>query len=165
MATELQMTRRALWLAGVTIAITAAAPAALAQSKGKGRIVVYRDDGIGQSGRVWPVELNGQRMGPLEPNTYVVAERAPGVYTLSLEMFDVPGISRQRVSVVAGQTRYYLARVKPKVLERMRGAAGFGIIGALIGAGAASQAEPDGWHEFVPASASAITSLRNVTFP
>src|SRR5262245_65432375 len=64
---------------------------------GKGRIVVFRPDSFGGSiGRSWPVKLDGQALGDVKAGSFVYADRTPGRHMLSLEMFDFPGVSRQR---------------------------------------------------------------------
>jgi len=152
---------RRVLVALVLVSGAVVATAAQAQTSGKARIVVFRPDSPGGAlGRGWPVKVDGQDIGSVQAGSYAVAERAPGPHTLSLEMFDFPGVSKHSVSVAAGQTAYFQVRLKPKSQQSLQGATSFGVIGWAVGSSNAAKAEPNGLFEFVPAAAGAISGLR-----
>jgi len=125
---------------------------------GKARIVIFRQGSLGGSiGRGWPVKVDGQEIGSVKAGGSAIAAVAPGPHTLSLEMFDFPGVSREMVNVGAGHSYYYEVRLKAKAKKALQSATSFGIIGWAVGSSAAINAEPNGLFEFVAAPTDAIS--------
>jgi hypothetical protein len=122
---------------------------------GKGRIVVYRASvWAGALARGWPVKVDNQDAGNLKAGTYVIADRAPGSHTLSMELWDEPGVSKRSVHVAAGQTAFFRLEMREKAKKAMMvgSLVGGGLIGYAIGASIAKNENPNGLYEFVSVS-------------
>jgi hypothetical protein len=82
----------------------------------------------GALARGWPVKVEGQDAGNLKAGTYVIADRAPGSHTLSMEQWDEPGVSKRSVHVAAGQTAFFRLEMREKAKKAM-------MVGGMVGGG------------------------------
>jgi uncharacterized protein DUF2846 len=109
---------------------------------GQSRIIVMRPEkglfGIGD--RALPVKIDGEPMGDLLTGNYVSADRPAGRHQISVDLWDLPGVSRHDLTTVPGRVYYFTARVKEKV-NGITAAAAFG---GLAGYAVAAAASDDG---------------------
>jgi hypothetical protein len=122
---------------------------------GKGRIVLFRASSwAGTLARGWPVKVDGQDAGNLKAGTFVIADRAPGNHTLSMEQWDEPGVSKRSVHVAAGQTTFFRLEMRDKAKKAMMvgGLVGGGLLGYAVAASIAKKENPTGLYEFVSVS-------------
>jgi hypothetical protein len=151
--------RRRLVIA-LAFAVGLAAAPAMAETigpppAGKGRIVVFRaSTWAGALARGWPVKVDIQDAGNLKAGTYVIADRAPGSHTLSMELWDEPGVSKRSVHVAAGQTAFFRLEMRDKAKKAMMvgGLVGGGLLGYAIASSIAAKENPTGLYEFVTVS-------------
>jgi Protein of unknown function (DUF2846) len=109
---------------------------------GQSRIVVIRPEKVffGWGDRALPVVLDGQPIGDLLTGTYVSADRPAGQHQLSIDLWDMPGVSRHDFTTAPGRTYYFAARVK----ERVNGMAAATVFAGLAGYAVAAAASNDG---------------------
>jgi hypothetical protein len=121
---------------------SALASGAGAPPAGQSRIVVIRPEKgfFGLGDRALPVVLDGQAIGDLMTGSYVSADRSAGPHQLSVDLWDMPGVSRRDFTTAPGRTYYFAARVK----ERVQGMTAAAALGGLAGYAIAAAASNDG---------------------
>jgi hypothetical protein len=58
--------------------------------------------------------LDGQPMGNLTAGTFVSLDRPAGRHQLSLDVWDLPGVTREEFNAVAGRTHYFVVRLSDR---------------------------------------------------
>jgi hypothetical protein len=82
---------------------------------GQARVIVYREPLYAQVwDRTYPVMLDGQPMGNLTAGTFVSLDRPAGRHQLSLDVWDLPGVTREEFNAVAGRTHYFVVRLSDR---------------------------------------------------
>ena len=108
---------------------------------GQSRIIVLRPEKVFFAGdRALPVVLDGQAIGHLMTGSYVSADRPAGRHQLSVDLWDLPGVSRHDFTTTSGRTYYFAARVK----ERVNGVTAAAVMVGLAGYALAAAATNDG---------------------
>ena len=108
---------------------------------GQSRIIVIRTERVFMAGdRALPVVLDGQAIGELMTGSYVSADRPAGQHELSIDLWDMPGVSRHAFTTAPGRTYYFDARVK----ERVNGVTAAAVMIGLAGYAVAAVATNDG---------------------
>jgi len=118
---------------GIASLATVGAPPA-----GQARIVVMRPEKgfFGWGDRALPVKLDGEAMGDLMTGAYVSLDRPPGRHQLSVDLWDIPGVSRHDFNAAPGRVYYFAARVKKKVNDIVAASALGGLAGYAVAAAA-----------------------------
>lgn len=132
---------------------------------GQARIVVFRERSMGLIDPGWDVKLDGQLMGDLKAGTYVYADRPAGRHQLSSEVAGFPGVTRQDISVTAGRTHFFLAKLSDRARTLNMTSAAGGLVGYAVGAAITSGGDGNpGPLDFLPleegAARQAIAELR-----
>jgi hypothetical protein len=109
---------------------------------GQSRIIVLRPEKVffGAGDRALPVVLDGQAIGELMTGSYVSADRPAGRHELSIDLWDLPGVSKHGFSTAPGRTYYFAAKVK----ERVNGVTAATVMVGLAGYAIAAAASNDG---------------------
>ena len=105
---------------------------------GKARIIVMRPEKgfFGWGDRALPVKIDGEPMGDLMTGEYVSRDRPPGRHQLSVDLWDLPGVSRHDFNAAPGRTYYFAARVKQKANDIHAATIFGGLVGRTIVAAA-----------------------------
>src|SRR5689334_12816555 len=83
---------------------------------GQARVIVYREPlySFQAWDRTYPVMLDGQPMGKLTAGTFVSLDRNAGRHQLSLDVWDLPGVTRVEFDAAAGRTHYFVVRLSDR---------------------------------------------------
>jgi hypothetical protein len=84
---------------------------------GQARVIVYREPLYAYQvwDRNYPVKLDGEPMaGNLTAGTFVSLDRPAGHHQLSLDVWDLPGVTRVDFNAVAGRTHYFVVRMSDR---------------------------------------------------
>jgi hypothetical protein len=132
---------------------------------GQARIVVFREQAYGGLfDQGWDVKLDGQPMGDLKTGTYVYADRPAGRHQLVSEITGFPGVTRQDITVTAGRTHFFVAKVSDRARTLSVTSAAGGLVGLAVGAAVTSGDGNPGPLDFIPleegAARQAIAELR-----
>jgi Protein of unknown function (DUF2846) len=119
-----------------SLASSAGAPPA-----GQSRIIVMRPEKgfFGFGDRALPVVLDGQPMGDLMTGAYVSADRPAGRHQLSVDLWNLPGVSRHDFNTASGRTYFFAAKVKDRVNGVTAMTAFGGLAGYAVAAAASKQ--------------------------
>jgi hypothetical protein len=155
----------AIVISGCATARTGADFASLSQKvgppkAGQARIVVFRERQNGPLDDIaagWPVMLDGQPFGSLKNGTYVYADRPTGRHQLQCDWDLFPGVTRQDVTLAAGRTYFFQARMSERAKKLMAAQAVGGLAGFAVGAAVTSGDGNTGPLDFVPLDAAAAT--------
>jgi len=132
---------------------------------GQARMVVFREQAFGGlMDQGWDVKLDGQPMGDLKTGTYVYADRPAGRHQLSSESALFPGVTQRDITVAAGRTHFFLARLSERARTLTATSAAGGLVGLAVGSAMTSGDSNPGPLDFIPleegAARQAISELR-----
>jgi uncharacterized protein DUF2846 len=108
---------------------------------GQARIVVFRERRHGALDDIaagWPVMLDGEPFGSLKNGTYVYADRPTGRHQLQCDWDLFPGVTRQDLTLAAGRTYFFHARLSERAKTLMAAQAFGGLAGFAVGAAVTS---------------------------
>ncbi len=132
---------------------------------GQARMVVFREQAFGGlMDQGWDVKLDGEPMGDLKTGTYVYADRPAGRHQLSSESALFPGVTQRDITVAAGRTHFFLARLSERARTLTATSAAGGLVGLAVGSAMTSGDSNPGPLDFIPleegAARQAISELR-----
>jgi hypothetical protein len=136
-----------------------------APKPGQARIVVFREQAFGGLiDQGWDVKLDGQPMGDLKTGTYVYADYPAGRHQLSSEMAFFPGVTQRDITVGAGRTHFFLAKLSDRARALNAASAAGGLTGLVVGTAITSGDSNPGPLDFIPleegAARQAVAELR-----
>jgi hypothetical protein len=134
---------------------------------GHARVVVYREPLFAPVGdRGYPIKLDGQPMGDLWAGSFVSLDRPAGPHQLSLDLWDMPGVSRQHFDAVAGRTHYFVVRMSDRGKAITAGTIFGGLAGYALTA-AVTSGDDKGTMDFISVDEAtaqkAVSELRQVS--
>jgi hypothetical protein len=149
-------------LAGCTSERTGLDFAALSQKvgppkPGQARVVVMREKGLGDAG--YNVGLDGAPMSDLKTGTYVYADKPAGHHDLSSTAALFPGETHKDITLVAGRTYFFLAKLSDRAQKLNQMSAAAGLTGLVIGAAITSGDANQGPLEFYPLEETAARTM------
>lgn len=132
---------------------------------GQARIVVFREQAFGGlADQGWDVKLDGQPLSDLKTGTYVFADRPAGRHQLSSEMVLFPGVTQRDITLTAGRTHFFLAKLSDRARTLNVTSAAGGLTGLVVGTVMTSGDSNPGPLDFIPldegAARQAIAELR-----
>ena len=137
---------------------------------GQARIVVFREKAYGGLfDQGWDVKLNGEQLSELKTGTYVYADRPAGRHQLTSTAAMFPGVTQHDITVVAGRTYFFLAKVSERAHKLHAMSAAGGLTGLVIGSAMTAGDANPGPLDFFPieetAARAMLTDLRSVDLP
>jgi hypothetical protein len=131
---------------------------------GQGRIVILLEKGYaGPFDRGYPVSLDNEPIGELKTGTFVFGDRPAGRHEISVNEWDFPGVTKQKVDVVPGRTYFFVTKQSERSKAIQVGSF-VGIAGMAVTTIATSGSENPGPVDFMPldeaAGQRAISELR-----
>jgi Protein of unknown function (DUF2846) len=133
---------------------------------GQARIVVFREQAYtGVIDQGWDVKLDGAPLADLKAGTFAYADRPAGRHQLTSEMALFPGVTQRDITVAAGRTHFFLAKLSERSRTLNTMSAVGGLAGYAVGSAMTSGESNPGPLEFIPmeesAAREAIADLRS----
>src|SRR5262249_24330145 len=134
---------------------------------GHARIVVFREKAYGGLfDQGWDVKLDGEQLSELKTGTYVYADRPAGRHQLTSTAAMFPGVTRYDITVVAGRTYFFLAKVRERAAKLNAMSAAGGLTGLVVASAMTAGDANPGPLDFFPieetAARAMLTDLRSV---
>jgi hypothetical protein len=118
---------------------------------GYGRIVVFREKayaGLIEQG--WDIKLDGEPMNELKTGTFAYMDRPPGHHQLLSTEAMFPGVTKRDVTVAAGRTYFFLARMSERAQKLHTATAAGGLTGLLVMSAVTSSDDNPGPLDLLP---------------
>jgi len=132
---------------------------------GQARIVVFREKAYGGLfDQGWDVKLDGEQLSDLKTGTYVYADRPAGRHQLTSTMAMFPGVTQRDITVAAGRTYFFLAKLSERAHKLTAMSAAGGLTGLVVASAMTAGDANPGPLDFFPieetAARAALTDLR-----
>jgi hypothetical protein len=133
---------------------------------GQARIVVFREKAYGGLfDQGWDVKLNNEQLSELKTGTYVYADRPAGRHQLTSTAPLFPGMTQHDITVVAGRTYFFLAKVSERAHRLNAMSAAGGLTGFVVASAMTAGDANPGPLDFFPieetSARAMLTDLRS----
>jgi hypothetical protein len=108
-------------------------PSAGPLKPGMARIVVIRQEKVFTNMlRDFPVKVDNEAVGGVKTGGFVYVDRPAGRHVVSIDLWDIPGVSRYEIKAAAGRTYFIEIKLKDKVAQINAAGAVLGLAGAAV---------------------------------